>query len=66
MDKFTKITIGFVAQTFEKNNKGRFVCTGQEFIASDQCEYEDSKGNPISPPDYEYQPYDMTLGVERK
>jgi hypothetical protein len=61
MDKFTKITIGFVAQTFEKNNKGRFICTGQEFIASDQCEYEDSKGNPISLPDYEYQPYNMTL-----
>ena len=61
MDKFTKITVGFVAQTFEKNDKGRFVCTRQEFIAGDQCDYEDAEGNPIDPPDYEYQPYNMTL-----
>jgi hypothetical protein len=61
MDKFTKITVGFVVQTFEKNAGGNFVCTGQEFIASDQCDYEDVEGNPITPPDYEYQPYDMTL-----
>ena len=61
MDKFTKITVGFVAQTFKKNDKGRFVCTRQEFIAGDQCDYEDAQGNPIDPPDYEYQPYNMTL-----
>ena len=61
MDKFTKITVGFVAQTIEKNDKGRFVCTAQEFIAGDQCDYEDAEGNPIEPPDYEYQPYNMTL-----
>jgi len=61
MDKFNKITVGFVVQTFEKNNKGKFVCTKQEFIAGDQCDYEDAEGNPIDPPDHEYQPYDMTL-----
>ncbi len=61
MDKFTKITVGFVAQTFEKNDKGEFVCTRQEFIAGDQCDYEDAQGNPIDPPDHEYQPYNMTL-----
>jgi len=61
MDKFTKITIGFIAQTFEKNDKGQFVCTRQEFIAGDQCDYEDAEGNTIEPPDYEYQPYNMTL-----
>ncbi len=61
MDKFTKITVGFVTQTFEKNDKGKFVCTHQEFIAGDQCDYEDAKGNPIEPPDHEYQPYNMTL-----
>ncbi|MCJ7655965.1 MAG: hypothetical protein MUO97_11855 [Dehalococcoidia bacterium] len=61
MDKFTKITIGFVVQTFERNDKGRFVCTKQEFIAGDQCDYEDAEGNPVTPPDYEYQPYNMTL-----
>jgi len=67
MDKFTKITIGFVAQAFGKNDKGQFVCTRQEFIAGDQCDYEDAEGNPIEPPDYEYQPYNMTLeskGIE--
>lgn len=61
MDKFTKITVGFVAQTFEKNDRGKFVCTKQEFIASDQCDCEDAEGNPIDPPDHQYQPYNMTL-----
>ena len=60
-EKFTKTTVGFVAQTFQKDSKGRFVCTHQEFIAGDQCDYEDGKGNPIEPPEYEYQPYNMTL-----
>jgi len=61
MERFAKITVGFVTQTFEKNDKGWFVCTAQEFIAGDQCDYEDAEGNPIEPPDYEYQPYNMTL-----
>jgi hypothetical protein len=64
MDKFTKITVGFVAQTFKKNDEGEYVCTHQEFIAGDQCDYEDAQGNPIEPPDYEYQPYNMTSGSE--
>ena len=53
--------IGFVAQTFKRNDKDRFVCTHQEFIAGDQCDYEDAQGNPIEPPDHEYQPYNMIL-----
>jgi len=61
MDRFTKVTVGFVTQTFEKNDEGRFVCTHQEFIAGDQCDYEDPESNPIEPPDHEYQPYNMTL-----
>lgn len=61
MDKFSKITVGFVVQTFEKNTTGKFVCTCQEFIAGDQCDYEDVEGNPIGPPDHEYQPYTMIL-----
>ena len=65
MDKFTKITVGFVAQSFEKDDKGRFVCTRQEFIAGDQCDYEDAQGNPIDPPDHKYQPYNMTLERRR-
>ena len=63
-DTFTKTTVGFVAQTFKKNDKGRSLCTHQEFIAGDQCDYEDAKGNPIEPPDYEYQPYNMSLRAE--
>ena len=61
MDSFTKITVGFVTQTFEKDDEGRFVCTRQEFIAGDQCDCEDEQGKPIEPPDHEYQPYNMTL-----
>lgn len=61
MDKFTKTTVGFVTQTFKRNHRGRFVCTHQEFIAGDQCDYEDAEGNPIEPPNHEYQPYNMTL-----
>ena len=64
MDKFTKITVGFVAQTFKKNDKGQFVCVRQEFIAGDQCDYEDALGNPIDPPDHKYQPYSMKLRNE--
>ena len=61
MDKFTKTTVGFVVQTFKKNDEGRFVCTDQEFIAGDQCNYEDIEGHSVDPPEYEYQPYSMTL-----
>ncbi len=61
MEKFTKVTVGFVVQTFERNADGKFVCTHQEFIAGDQCDYEDEMGNTITPPAYEYQAYDMTL-----
>jgi len=64
VDKFTKTTVGFVAQTFEKNDKDSFICTHQEFIAGDQCDYEDAEGNSIEPPDYEYQPYSMALKAE--
>jgi len=63
-DLFTKTTIGFVIQTFRKNSRNRFVCTHQEFIAGDQCDYEDVRGNTIEPPDYEYQPYIMVLRAQ--
>jgi len=66
MEKFTKITVGFVTQTFERNSEGRFICIHQEFIAGDQCDYEDAQGNPIGPPDHEYQPYNMTLRNENE
>jgi hypothetical protein len=61
MDKFNKITVGFVIQVFEKNADGRFICTSQEFIAGDQVDYEDTDGNPIDPPEHPYQQFNMTL-----
>jgi len=60
MDKFTKITVGFICQTYEKNTEGKFVCTRQEFIANDQCECEDLEGNPLENiPEHAYQAYEM-------
>ena len=50
-DMFTKTTVGFVVQTFRKNSKNRYICTHQEFIAGDQCDYEDVQGNAVEPPD---------------
>lgn len=60
-DLFTKTTVGFVVQTFRKSSQSRYICTRQEFIAGDQCDYEDIQGNPIERPEYEYQPYIMVL-----
>ena len=60
IDKFVKITTGFVCQTFEKNANGKFVCIDQAFIAGDQCDYEDINGDPLEDaPKCEYQPYEM-------
>ena len=58
---FNKITVGFVTQQYARNDKGEFVCVGQEFLAGDQIDYEDSDGNPIEKPDYKYQPFNMAL-----
>ena len=66
MEKFTKITVGFVTQSYEKNAAGKFICTGQEFIAGDQVDCENVDGNTITPPEHDYQPFSMSLlsGVE--
>ena len=61
MEKFNKITVGFVIQTFEKSADGEFICTSQEFVAGDQVDYEDPNGNPIDPPVHPYQQFNMTL-----
>ena len=61
MKKFTKITVGFVTQSYEKNAAGKFICTNQKFIAGDQVDYEDVDGNAITPPEHEYQPFNMSL-----
>ena len=39
-----KITTGFVVQQFDSDT-GR--CISQEFVAGEQVEWEDQKGNPI-------------------
>ena len=61
MEKFTKITVGFVTQSYEKNAAGKFICTGQEFIAGDDVQFETLKGDSIEVPEHEYQPFNMTL-----
>jgi hypothetical protein len=40
----SKITTGFVVQKFDSDT-GR--CISQEFVAGEQVEWEDQKGNPI-------------------
>ena len=67
IDKFVKITIGFVCQTFEKNADGQFVCMEQAFIAGDECNYEDTNGEPLKDvPEYLYQPYEMVSPRNKK
>ena len=45
----SKTTTGFVVQKFDSET-GR--CLSQEFVASDQVEWEDQKGNPIEDGQY--------------
>ena len=66
MNQFKKITVGFVVQRYEQGGERRFVCVEQEFVAGDQCDFEDAEGNPIEPPEHEYQPYTMTLLSEER
>jgi len=61
MEKFTKITIGFVTQSYKKSVVGKFICTKQEFIAGDDVQFENLKGDSIEAPEHEYQPFNMTL-----
>lgn len=42
-----KITTGFVIQTFVTLPNGTHVCTGQEFVAGDQVDYEDEVGETL-------------------
>jgi len=64
MDNFIKITTGWAQQYYKRNEKGKFVCTKQEFEAGDIVEYTDSTDFPLTicydnPPKYQYQPYEM-------
>ncbi len=59
--EFNKVTTGFVAQRFRKDDTGKFRCIHQEFIAGDDVQLENVKGESIEAPEHEYQPYNMTL-----
>jgi len=64
MNGFNKITVGFVVQRYEQGGERCYVCVEQEFVAGDQCDFEDKEGNTIEPPEHECQPYTMTLRSE--
>ncbi|MBC8470368.1 MAG: hypothetical protein H8D56_12935 [Planctomycetes bacterium] len=67
MEKFVKITVGFIQQTFEKEPDGEFICTDQAFIAGDQCDYEDVNGDPLKDiPEHQYEPYEMLLPQNKR
>lgn len=57
IEKFVKITSGFVTQTFEKKHN-RFVCTEQIFTAGDSV-YEVKDGESIADPNYNYEFFEM-------
>ena len=46
-DKHNKITTGFVIQNYEEQEDGKLVCSGQEFVAADQVDYENEAGEPV-------------------
>ena len=59
--EFNKVTTGFVVQKYRKNSTGQFKCTHQEFVAGDDVQFENLKGDSIEAPEHEYQPFNMTL-----
>ena len=59
--EFNKITTGFVVQKYRKNNTGKFRCIHQEFVAGDDVQFENLKGDSIEAPEHEYQPFNMLL-----
>lgn len=63
LNKYSKTTPGFVTQTFERDEQGKWKCTGQNFYTGNPVEYENEKGEQIDFPEDEiYQPYDMIIG----
>ena len=59
--EFNKVATGFVVQKYRKNSAGRFTCINQEFIAGDDVQFENLKGDSVEAPEHEYQPFNMTL-----
>lgn len=45
----SKVTVGFVVQQFDTDRQD-WVC--QDFMASDECEYETGDGDPINVEDF--------------
>ena len=59
--EFNKVTTGFVIQRYRKDIAGKFTCINQEFIAGDDVQFENLKGNTIEAPQHDYQPFNMTM-----
>jgi hypothetical protein len=59
--EFNRITTGFVCQKYRKNESGKFVCIHQEFMAGDEVQFENLKGDSIKAPEHDYQPFNMAL-----
>ncbi len=59
--ELNKVTTGFVIQRYRKQITGTFKCIGQEFIAGDEVQFENLKGEPVDPPEHDYQPFNMTM-----
>jgi hypothetical protein len=61
LPEFNKVTTGFVIQKYRKDGKSKFRCIHQEFIAGDDVQFENIKGESIETPEHEYQQFNMTL-----
>jgi hypothetical protein len=59
--EFNKVTTGFVVQRFRKDNTGKFKCIHQDFIAGDDVQFENVKGESIEALEHEYQPFNMSF-----
>lgn len=59
--EFNKVTTGFVIQKYRKNAKGKAKCIHQEFVAGDDVQFENPKGDSIDSPEHDYQPFNMTM-----
>jgi hypothetical protein len=59
--EFNKVTTGFVVQKYRKDSTGKFRCVHQEFVAGDDVQFENLKGDSIEAPEHEYQPFNMTM-----
>jgi hypothetical protein len=60
IEKYNKITPGFVTQRFERRDK-KFICIEQSFTAGDPVDRENEQGEPVDVDvrDEQYQPFNM-------